>query len=577
MNRQNTVSVNSARGWLLIACFVIFTAVLLWRVVDLQLFKNDFLLDYGNARSIRVVEIPAHRGMIVDRNDEPLAISTPVESVWANPDKVLSDDKKLPLLAKILEMDADSLRTLLRERLGRDFVYLKRQVTPDQSLAIEKLSIPGINLQQEYKRYYPSGELTSHLIGFTNVDDVGQEGLELAYNDWLQGTPGSKRVLKDRLGRDVENIESIQASKPGKKLVLSIDRRVQYLAFRELKAAVAKHSARSGSLVMLNSKTGEVMAMVGQPSFNPNNRSELRSDRYRNRAVTDVFEPGSTLKPFTVAAGLMSGMYTPHTMVNTSPGFYRVSNHTIRDTSNHGNIDITTVIQKSSNIGAAKIALTLGPEKIWNVLTSVGFGQSTMSGFPGESPGLFTSYQNWSELELATISFGYGISVTMLQLAHSYAAIANDGIQVPVSFLKVTGPVQGNRVLPVNITREVRKMLETVVEQGGTGWRAAITGYRVAGKTGTAERATDGGYASNKNMSLFAGMAPASNPRLVMVVLIDEPHGTEQYGGQVAAPVFARVMSGALRLLNIAPDDLPSINNQVVLAQSGAASGMVKD
>lgn len=577
MNRQNTFNVYLARGWLLIACFMIFTAMLTWRVVDLQLFKNDFLLDYGNARSIRVVEIPAHRGKIVDRNDEPLAISTPVESVWANPDKVLSEGTKIPNLAKILGMDTNSLRTLLKDRLGRDFVYLKRQVTPDQSLAIEKLSIPGIYLQREYKRYYPSGELTSHLIGFTNVDDAGQEGLELAYDDWLKGMPGSKRVLKDRLGRNVENIESIQDGKPGKKLVLSIDRRVQYLAYRELKAAVARHHARSGSLVMLDSKTGEVMAMVGQPSFNPNNRSELRGDRYRNRAVTDVFEPGSTLKPFTVAAALMSGMYTPHTMVNTSPGLFKVSNHTIRDTSNHGNIDITTVIQKSSNVGATKIALTLGPEKIWNVLTDVGFGRATLSGFPGESSGLFNPYRSWSELELATISFGYGISVTMLQLAHAYCVLANDGIQVPVTFLKVNGPVQGNRVLPENITRQVRKMLETVVESGGTGQRAAIRGYRVAGKTGTAERATDGGYASNRNISLFAGMTPASNPRLVMVVLIDEPRGIEQYGGQVAAPVFARVMRGALRLLNIPPDDIPSINSQLVLAQTGGASVLVKD
>jgi len=577
MNRQNTVNVYSARGWLLVACFMIITAVLLWRVVDLQLFKNDFLLDYGNARSIRVVEIPAHRGMIVDRNDDPLAISTPVESVWANPDKVLGDGKKLPMLAKILDMDTNGLRTLLRDRLGRDFVYLKRQVTPDESLAIEKLSIPGINLQQEYKRYYPSGELTSHLIGFTNVDDVGQEGLELAYDDWLKGMPGSKRVLKDRLGRNVENIESIQDGKPGKKLVLSIDRRVQYLAYRELKAAVARHHARSGLLVMLDSKTGEVMAMVGQPSFNPNNRSELRGDRYRNRTVTDVFEPGSTLKPFTVAAALMSGMYTPHTMVNTAPGFFKVSNHTIRDTSNHGNIDVTTVIQKSSNVGATKIALTLGPEKIWKVFTDVGFGQPTMSGFPGESSGLFNTYRSWSELELATISFGYGISVTMLQLAHAYCVLANDGIQVPVTFLKATGPAQGNRVLPEDITQEVRKMLETVVESGGTGQRAAIRGYRVAGKTGTAERAIDGGYASNRNMSLFAGLAPASNPRLVMVVSIDEPSGVEQFGGQVAAPVFARVMRGALRLLNIPPDDIPSINSQLVLAQTGAASVLVKE
>jgi len=393
----------------------------------------------------------------------------------------------------------------------------------------------------------------------------------------LNGTPGSKRVLKDRLGRTVKNIESIQAGKPGKKLVLSIDRRVQYLAFRELKTAVARHRARGGSLVMLDSRTGEIMAMVGQPAFNPNNRSDLRSDRYRNRAVTDVFEPGSTIKPFTIAAALMSGIYTPHTRVDTAPGIFKVSNHIIRDTSNHGNIDVTAVVKKSSNVGATKIALTLGPEKIWKVLTDVGFGRPTMSGFPGESAGLFNSFQSWSELDLATIAFGYGISVTMLQLAHAYSVIANDGVQVPITFLKVSAPVTGNRVLPEEISREVKNILETVVESGGTGQRAAIRGYRVAGKTGTSERATGGGYASDRNMSLFAGMAPASNPRLVMVILIDEPRGAEQFGGQVAAPVFARVMSGALRLLNIPPDDVSSINNHLVLAQTGAAPGMVKD
>ena len=572
MNARNTVSLYSARGWLLIVGFLMVTAVLLWRVVDLQILRNDLLLDYGNARSIRVVEIPAHRGMIVDRNGEPLAISTPVESVWAVPGKVLGQEKNLAGLAKILNMDESALRTMLGERMGREFVYLKRHITPDHAREIEKLSIPGINLQREYKRYYPSGEVTSHLIGFTNVDDEGQEGLELAYDDWLKGTPGSKRVLKDRLGRTVENIESIQEDKPGKELVLSIDKRIQYLAFRELKAAVSRHQARSGSLVMLDSRTGEIMAMVGQPSFNPNNRSGLKSDHYRNRAVTDVFEPGSTIKPFTIAAALMSGKYTPGTRVDTSPGFYKVSNHVIRDTSNHGNIDVTTVIKKSSNIGACKIALTLGPRKIWQVLTAVGFGQPTMSGFPGESAGLFNGYQTWSELELATISFGYGISVTMLQLAHAYAVIADDGIQVPVSFLKVTGPVQGSRVLPEKISSEVKTMLETVVESDGTGRRAAVRGYHIAGKTGTAERAIEGGYASNRNMSLFAGMAPASNPRLVMVVMIDEPHGAEQYGGQVAAPVFSRVMSGALRLLNIPPDDVPSMNKQLLLAQTGAGA-----
>ena len=565
MINSQEIIIYSGRRWLLIITFMAVTVLLLWRVIDLQVLRNDFLRNHGDARSLRVVQVPAHRGAIVDRNNEPLAISTPVESVWAEPHKVLTEKNNIAKLAAAIGMDERFLLQLLQDRIGREFVYLKRHMTPDQARIVESLSIAGIHLQREYKRYYPAGEVTSHIIGFTNIDDVGQEGLELAYDHWLRGEPGKKRVLKDRLGHIVKDVENIHSASPGQQLILSIDRRVQYLAYRELKSAVAYHQARGGSLVMLDSVTGEIMAMVGQPSYNPNNRSGFKSDYYRNRAVTDVFEPGSTLKPFTIAAALLSGLYTPASKIETSPGYFKVSNHTIRDVRNYGNINVSDTIKKSSNVAASKIALSLGPEKLWNLYSSVGFGESTSS---GESAGIFSSYNNWSEVELATISFGHGISVTMLQLARAYSVIAAGGLLKPVSFQRVNEPVTGKRVLTAELVQQVKDMLETVVQPGGTGQRAAVKGYRVAGKTGTAHKAIRGGYAEDRYMSLFAGMAPASDPRLVMVVVIDEPQRGQHYGGQVAAPVFAKVMEGALRILDIPPDDLPSLDGQVIMAEN---------
>jgi cell division protein FtsI (penicillin-binding protein 3) len=426
------------------------------------------------------------------------------------------------------------------------------------------LDIPGISLQREYRRYYPAGEVTSHVLGFTNIDDSGQEGLELAYNSWLKGLPGSKRVLKDRLGRVIENIESISTPDPGKQLVLSIDRRVQYLAYRELKTAVNRYKARAGTLIMLDVTTGEIIAMVGQPSYNPNNRTGLKSGNYRNRALTDVFEPGSTLKPFTIAAALESGLYDLETTVDTRPGFFKVGDHIIRDHRNYGVIDLPTIIKKSSNIGASKIALSLEPQDFWTTLARVGFGQTTGSGFPGEVSGFLNSYNNWSEVEQATMSFGYGMSVTALQLAQAYMAFATDGMMLPVSFLKVTEPVSASRVFSASVARQVRGMLEAVVQKGGTGYRASIEGYRVSGKTGTVHKTVAGGYSEDRYLSLFAGMAPASNPRLIAVVIIDEPQGEQYYGGLVAAPVFSNVMAGALRLLDIPPDNLPALNGQII-------------
>jgi len=554
------------RRWFLLSLYTVCMAGLLFRAVDLQVSSKEFLQNHGDARALRVVKIPAHRGMITDRNGESLAISTPVNSIWAVPRKVMAGDAKLDQLAEYLHMDEKELSSMLKDRIGRQFVYLKRHVAPALAEQVMLLDIPGISLQREYRRYYPAGEVTSHVLGFTNIDDSGQEGMELAYDSWLKGSPGSKRVLKDRLGRIIENIESISTPDPGNQLVLAIDRRVQYLAYRELKSAVNHHKARAGTLVMLDVKTGEIIAMVGQPSYNPNNRTGLKSGHYRNRAVTDVFEPGSTLKPFTIATALESGLYDLKSTIDTRPGFFKVGDHTIRDHRDYGVIDLATVIKKSSNIGASKIALSLEPLDFWSTLTKVGFGQATGSGFPGESSGFLNPYNNWSEVEQATMSFGYGISTTALQLAQAYMPFATDGLMLPVSFLKVTEPVTVSRVLSASVAREVRNMLETVVQKGGTGNKANVEGYRVAGKTGTVHKTVVGGYSEDRYLSLFAGMAPASNPRLIAVVIIDEPKGDQYYGGLVAAPVFSNVMAGALRLLDIPPDDLPILNRQIIAA-----------
>ncbi len=554
------------RRWFLLGLYTICMAGLIFRAVDLQVLNKEFLQNHGDARALRVVKIPAHRGMITDRNGESLAISTPVNSIWAVPRKVMAADPKLDKLAEYLQMDEKELSGMLKDRMGRQFVYLKRHVAPALAEQVMLLDIPGISLQREYRRYYPAGEVTSHVLGFTNIDDSGQEGMELAYDSWLKGSPGSKRVLKDRLGRIIENIESITTPDTGNQLVLAIDRRVQYLAYRELKSAVNHHEARAGTLVMIDVKTGEIIAMVGQPSYNPNNRTGLKSGHYRNRALTDVFEPGSTLKPFTIATALESGLYDLNSTIDTRPGFFKVGDHTIRDHRDYGVIDLTTVIKKSSNIGASKIALSLEPLEFWSTLTKVGFGQATGSGFPGEASGFLNPYNNWSEVEQATMSFGYGISTTALQLAQAYMPFATDGMMLPVSFLKVTEPVSASRVFSANVARQVRNMLETVVQNGGTGSKAFVEGYRIAGKTGTVHKTAVGGYSEDRYLSLFAGMAPASNPRLIAVVVIDEPKGDQYYGGLVAAPVFSNVMAGALRLLNIPPDDLPLLNRQVIAA-----------
>lgn len=573
MNRNTTNNSYTGRRNILLGLFVLCTLVLGWRVIYLQIFSKDFLINHGDARSVRVISTPAYRGVITDTNGEPLAVSTPVASVWVKPQDVLQAERDLGELASLLGMENNSLTSLLEHRLKREFVYLKRHVEPELAEQIIALKIPGVNIQREYKRYYPTGEVTAHLLGFTNVDDEGQEGLELAFDHWLKGENGSKRVLKDRLGHIIKNIESIEQAEPGKTLTLSIDQRLQYLAYRELKAAVTKHKAKAGMLLMLDSKTGEVLALAGQPSFNPNNRSNLRSDHYRNRVVTDVFEPGSTIKPFTVAAALQSGLYTIDSKISTNPGFFKIGRHTIRDINNYGLLDVKNIIKKSSNVGTSKIALELGPEVLWQMHSDIGFGSQTGSGYPGEVAGLLSDFNHWSELELATISFGYGLSVTTLQLAQAYNIIAADGLLRPVSFIKSdeNSVQQAERILPANMVRQLREMMQAVVGDGGSGSRAAVPGYHISGKTGTVHKLSAEGYEEDKYLSLFAGIAPATDPRLVLVVVIDEPQSGQYFGGQVAAPVFSGVMKGALRILNIAPDNIEQLKNRSLLPEQTMA------
>ncbi|MDH3947552.1 MAG: penicillin-binding transpeptidase domain-containing protein [Gammaproteobacteria bacterium] len=532
------------------------TLMLVWRVVDLHVFHKDFLQNQGDARYLRVVPIPAHRGMILDRHGEPLAISTPVDSVWVQPTAFSSAYNEWPKLAKLLQLDLANIQRTISQRKDKEFVYLKRHISPDLASRVMALELPGVNLQREYHRYYPAGEVAAHVLGFSNVDDRGQEGLELAYDDWLKGVQGSQRVLKDRLGRVVRHVEQIRKPVPGRDLTLSLDRRLQYLAYRELKRAVLQHKARSGSAVILDVHSGEVLAMVNQPSYNPNNRDQFKGSQTRNRAVTDLLEPGSTVKPFTVVAALESGRFRASSLVDTTPGQMRLGKAVIRDSRNYGQISLATVIQKSSNVGASKIALALPDETLWKVHARLGFGSATDSGFPGEAEGLLSHARHWRDIEKATLAYGYGLSVTPLQLARAYSVLATNGIVKPVSFTRTDDVIEGERIIAASTTRQVNRMLEAVVQEGGTGTRAQIAGYKVAGKTGTVKKAVAGGYSDDRYIAVFAGIAPASQPRLAMVVTINEPRGDIYYGGEVAAPVFSKVMAGALRMMGVPPDDV---------------------
>jgi cell division protein FtsI (penicillin-binding protein 3) len=546
---------------LVLIALVLIASALLARAVDLQVLDDGFLEGQGDARYTRVAKLSAIRGGIYDRNGEPLAASTPVDTVWANPPEVMRAADQIPRLAEALNRDKKWLTQVITSNLDREFVYLVRHMRPSDATQVAALKIPGVYLLREYQRFYPAGEVTGHLLGFTKkYDDIGQEGLELAYDRWLGAEAGAKRVIQDRYGRTVEDVESISAPRPGEDLITSIDLRVQYLAYRELKAAVQEYRAKAGSVVVLDVETGEVLAMVNQPAYNPNDRDQVAASRYRNRAATDIFEPGSSIKPFVAAAALASGRYHPSTIIDTSPGFVQIGVRRIQEKHNLGAISLTTVLAKSSNVGMIKMALTLPPESMRQTLAGFGFGEVSGSGFPGESAGLLNESAHWRKIGQATISYGYGLSVTPLQLARAYAIIGAGGIKRPVTLRRVDQPVAGERVLDERVAKELLEMLEGVVSgDGATGGRAALVGYRVAGKTGTAWTADNGTYSTERYKASFGGVVPASRPRLAAIVVIDEPGGQKYYGGDVAAPVFANIMAGAMRLLGVPPDGLDQL------------------
>jgi cell division protein FtsI (penicillin-binding protein 3) len=535
-----------------------------WKVSALHIIDRDFLQSQGDARTIRTVPLVANRGVITDRNGEPLAVSSPVKSIWVNPQEIGNKPSHIQRLATELQLDVTSLQEAIVRNARREFLYVKRRLAPAEAERVLALDIDGVYDQQEYQRFYPQGEVAAHLVGFSNVDDVGQEGLELTYDEWLKGVPGRRQVIKDRRGHIIEELNTIQTAQPGKNLELSIDFRLQSLAYKELKEEFITRRAKSASIVVLDVDTGEVLAMANQPSYNPHNRGNLTDfSVLRNRAITDVFEPGSPIKAFTVAAALESGSYVPDTVIETGPGWMMVEGKEVQDILNYGTLDLTRVITKSSNIGASKIAFDIGAEAIRNVLERVGMGQVSGTGFPGEQGGVLPNHRRWSRIETATFSFGYGLSTTALQLAQAYSVIADDGIRKPVSLLKLDEAglqaLPREQVIDKTISNQVLAMLETVVDpaRGGSARDARVPFYKVAGKTGTVHVVGEFGYEENVHNSLFVGVAPASDPKLVIVVIVYEPKGDEHYGGQVAAPVFSRVASGAMRILNIAPDNLP--------------------
>jgi cell division protein FtsI (penicillin-binding protein 3) len=549
--------------FVLFVLFAAFTA-LAGRALWLQGLSTEFLQKQGASRYARTLELPATRGKITDRNGQVLASSMPVKAIWAIPEDVSeAPPEKVRELARLLDMSERDLRKKLDS--DRSFVYLKRQVEQETADKIAKLGIPGIEARKEYKRYYPEGEVMAHIVGFTNVEDAGQEGMELAYQKNLAGITGSRRVIKDRLGRIVEDIGSVRPPHDGKDLTLSIDRKIQYIAFSHLKEAVDKHKAKAAGIVVLDVQTGEVLALANLPTYNPNDRSVLTGAQLRNRVLTDTFEPGSIMKPFTIALALENGIVTPNTVIQTSPGQMTIGTATIHDSHAHGPLTVTQVLEKSSNIGTTKIALQMQPQQMWEMFTSVGFGQQPKLGFPGAVAGRVRPYKSWRPIEQATMSYGHGISTSLIQMAHSYMIFARDGEMIPLTFQKSTDQPIGHRVVSEKTAREVRDMLEMATGPTGTAPKAQVPGYRVAGKTGTAYKLVGGRYAS-KYVASFVGFAPVSNPRIIVAVMVDEPSNGMHYGGDVAAPVFAAVTANALRALNVAPDS--SVTDIIIPAES---------
>lgn len=547
---------------LMVALLGVMVAAICWRIIDLQVVDRDFLKGQGDARSLRHIPIPAHRGLITDRNGEPLAVSTPVTTLWANAKEMQTAKEKWPALAAALGQDPKALTERLEAQANKEFIYLVRGLTPEQGQAVLDLKVPGVYGIEEFRRFYPAGEVTAHMVGFTDIDDHGREGVELAYDEWLAGVPGKRQVIKDRRGRLIKDVQVTKNAKAGKPLALSIDLRLQYLANRELRNAIIENGAKAGSLVIMDVKTGEILAMVNQPTYNPNNRRNLQPAMMRNRAMIDVFEPGSTMKAISMSAAIESGRWKPSDTVEVYPGTLQIGKYTIKDVSKSEGpvLDMTGILINSSNVGMSKVAFDIGGETIYRLAQKVGLGQDTGLGFPGERVGNLPNYREWRKAETATLSYGYGISVTAIQLVHAFSALANNGRLAPLTLIKTDKPPQTTQVLPEAVAKTMQGMLTQVIEAPRGVFRAQVPAYHVAGKSGTARKTSVGtkGYAENSYRSLFAGFGPMSDPRYAIVVVIDEPSKAGYFGGLVSAPVFSRVMSGTLRLMNVTPDNLPT-------------------
>lgn len=548
---------------LVLGLLAVMVGAIAWRIIDLQVVDRAFLKGQGDARSMRHIPIPAHRGLITDRNGEPLAVSTPVTTLWGNAREMQQAKDKWPALAAALGQDPKMLTERLEAQATKEFIYLVRGLTPEQGQLVLDLKVPGVYGIEEFRRFYPAGEVTAHMVGFTDIDDRGREGVELAYDEWLAGVPGKRQVIKDRRGRLIKDVQVTKNAKAGKPLALSIDLRLQYLANRELRNAIVENGAKAGSLVIMDVKTGEILAMVNQPTYNPNNRRNLQPAAMRNRAMIDVFEPGSTMKAISMSAALETGRWKPSDTVEVYPGTLQIGRYTIRDVSRSEGpvLDLTGILINSSNVGMSKIAFDVGGENIYRLMQKVGLGQDTGLAFPGERVGNLPNYREWRKAETATLSYGYGLSVTAIQLVHSFSALANHGRIAPLTLIKADKPAQTTQVISENVAKTMQGMLQQVIEAPRGVFRAQVPAYHVAGKSGTARKTSVGtkGYAENSYRSLFAGFGPMDDPRYAIVVVIDEPSKAGYYGGLVSAPVFSKVMSGTLRLMNITPDNLPPV------------------
>lgn len=546
---------------LVLGLLALMVGAIAWRIVDLQVVDRDFLIGQGDARSLRHIPIPAHRGLITDRNGEPLAVSTPVTTLWANAKELQVAKDRWPALATALGQDPKALAERLEAQANKEFIYLVRGLTPEQGQQVLDLKVPGVYGIEEFRRFYPAGETTAHMVGFTDIDDHGREGVELAYDEWLAGVPGKRQVIKDRRGRLIKDVQVTKNAKAGKPLALSIDLRLQYLANRELRNAIIENGAKAGSLVIMDVKTGEILAMVNQPTYNPNNRRNLQPAMMRNRAMIDVFEPGSTMKAISMSAALETGRWKPSDKVEVYPGTLQLGKYTIRDVSRTEGpvLDLTGILINSSNVGMSKVAFDIGGETIYHLAQKIGLGQPTGLDFPGERVGNLPNYRDWKKAETATLSYGYGLSVTAIQLAHAFSVLANNGRMVPLSLIHVDEAPKATQVIPENVAKTMQGMLQQVIEAPRGVFRAQVPAYHVGGKSGTARKTSVGtkGYAENSYRSLFAGFGPMSDPRYAIVVVIDEPSKAGYFGGLVSAPVFSKVMSGTLRLMNITPDNLP--------------------